>query len=298
MDGHGQEEGAMTEQPHEPVTARHDDEPPPTMHRHRRAAARRGPHGRARRPWTRRWGPGTTSTERSRRRPVARLRRRARRRPRRPGVAAAAWSSSPTAAAAAGTARATSSRGRAARRPGYGTLLLDLLTEDEERIDARTRALRFDIALLAGRLIAAADWLRAAEPTPGCRSACFGASTGAAAALITAADRPDGVGAVISRGGRPDLAGARWRRVRAPTLLIVGGADRQVLELNRQAAARLAAEHEIAVIPGATHLFPEEGALEQVVDRSVAWLDRSQELGRRRPLPRDPPTASAPRQGC
>ena len=158
---------------------------------------------------------------------------------------------------------------------GYGTLLLDLLTEAEERVDARTRALRFDIGLLAGRLTDAADWLDGAEATAGIPLALFGASTGAAAALITAADRPELVGAVVSRGGRPDLAGAALGRVRAPTLLIVGGADREVLELNRQAAARLAAEHEISVIPGATHLFPEPGALEQVIERSVAWLVRS-----------------------
>jgi dienelactone hydrolase len=158
---------------------------------------------------------------------------------------------------------------------GYGTLLLDLLTEAEERVDARTRALRFDIGLLARRLTDAADWLDGAEATAGIPLALFGASTGAAAALITAADRPELVGAVISRGGRPDLAGAALGRVRAPTLLIVGGADREVLELNRQAAARLAAEHEISVIPGATHLFPEPGALEEVIERSVAWLVRS-----------------------
>jgi putative phosphoribosyl transferase len=91
---------------------------------------------------------------------------------------------------------------------------------------------------------------------------------------MTAADRPELIGAVISRGGRPDLAGDALDRVRAPTLLIVGGADRQVLELNREAAARLATEHEIAVIPGATHLFPEEGALELVIDRSIDWLAR------------------------
>jgi putative phosphoribosyl transferase len=104
--------------------------------------------------------------------------------------------------------------------------------------------------------------------------AVFGASTGAAAALSTAAERPDLVGAVISRGGRPDLAEEALTRVRAPTLLVVGGADRQVLALNRQAAARLTAPNEVVVIPGATHLFPEEGALEQVVDLSIRWLDR------------------------
>ena len=128
---------------------------------------------------------------------------------------------------------------------GYGTLLLDLLTEDEERVDARTGALRFDIGMLAGRLTGAADWLSRQDGSAPCRSAVFGASTGAAAALITAADRPDRIGAVISRGGRPDLAGDALARVRAPTLLIVGGADRQVLELNRArgSAARGGARH-------------------------------------------------------
>jgi dienelactone hydrolase len=157
---------------------------------------------------------------------------------------------------------------------GYGTLLIDLLTEAEERTDAVTRALRFDVRLLATRLTDAADWLTGHDGTAGLPLATFGASTGATAALITAAERPDGVGAVVSRGGRPDLAGDDLARVRAPTLLIVGGADPQVLELNRQAAARLVAPHDIVVIPDATHLFPEPGALEQVVDRSIDWLDR------------------------
>jgi dienelactone hydrolase len=157
---------------------------------------------------------------------------------------------------------------------GHGTLLLDLLTEAEERIDAGTRELRFDIGLLAGRLTDAADWLAGTEGTAGIPLALFGASTGAAAALVTAANRPNLVRAVISRGGRPDLAGTALERVRAPTLLIVGGADHLVLELNREAAARLPAQHELTVIPGATHLFPEPGALEQVIDRSVAWLGR------------------------
>jgi dienelactone hydrolase len=154
---------------------------------------------------------------------------------------------------------------------GFGALLMDLLTEDEDRLDAATGQLRFDIPLLAGRLTDAADWLAAAGHLP---LATFGASSGAAAAIVTAADRPDRVRAVVSRGGRPDLAGEALGRVRAPTLLIVGGADTRVLELNRQAAERLAAEHEVAVVDGATHLFPEPGALEQVVDRSVAWLSR------------------------
>jgi pimeloyl-ACP methyl ester carboxylesterase len=154
---------------------------------------------------------------------------------------------------------------------GFGTLLMDLLTEDEDRLDAATGELRFDIPLLAGRLTDAADWLAAAGHLP---LATFGASSGAAAALVTAADRPDRVRAVVSRGGRPDLAGEALGRVQAPTLLIVGGADVRVLELNREAAGRLTAEHEVAVVDGATHLFPEPGALEEVVDRSVAWLSR------------------------
>jgi dienelactone hydrolase len=157
---------------------------------------------------------------------------------------------------------------------GFGTLLMDLLTAAEADVDAATRELRFDIPLLAGRLTAAADWLDTVPEAAGLPLADFGASTGAAAALITAADLPDRVRAVVSRGGRPDLAGDALGRVRAPTLLVVGGADPQVLRLNREAAARLAAEHEVAVVPGATHLFPEPGALEQVIDRSVRWLDR------------------------
>ncbi len=160
------------------------------------------------------------------------------------------------------------------QRAGLGTLLMDLLTEAEEQADARTRELRFDIPLLAGRLAAAADWLAGPDGAGGLPLATFGASTGAAAALITAADRPARVRAVVCRGGRPDLAGEALGRVRAPTLLVVGGADAQVLDLNRDAAARLAAEHDLVVIPGATHLFPEPGALEQVVERSVDWLTR------------------------
>ena len=157
---------------------------------------------------------------------------------------------------------------------GYGTLLLDLLTETEERIDAATRALRFDVALLAGRLTDAADWLRATEEAGGLPLAVFGASTGAAAALIMAADRPGETAAVISRGGRPDLAGDALDRVRAPTLLVVGGADHAVLELNRATVTRLAGPSAVVVVPGATHLFPEEGALEEVVVASVDWLAR------------------------
>jgi dienelactone hydrolase len=160
------------------------------------------------------------------------------------------------------------------QQAGLGTLLMDLLTEEEERIDAAGRELRFDIPLLAGRLTDAADWLAGGGPTAGLPLATFGASTGAAAALITAAERPDLVRAVLSRGGRPDLAGEALGRVRAPTLFIVGGADHEVLELNREAAGQLAVEHDIAVVPGATHLFPEPGALDQVVERCLDWLAR------------------------
>ncbi|MGY1726494.1 dienelactone hydrolase family protein [Geodermatophilus sp. SYSU D01062] len=162
----------------------------------------------------------------------------------------------------------------ALQRAGWATLLLDLLTPAEEEVDDRTRELRFDVGLLAGRLTAALDRLGRAAVTAGLQPALFGASTGAAAALLTAADRPGRVGAVVSRGGRPDLAGEALTRVRAPTLLVVGGADRQVLALNRDAAAQLGGPSELAVVPGATHLFPEPGALEQVVDRTLRWLDR------------------------
>jgi putative phosphoribosyl transferase len=137
------------------------------------------------------------------------------------------------------------------QRAGFGTLLLDLLTADEEQLDLRNRELRFDIELLAQRLVGAVDWLTAhfggGEPRVG----LFGASTGAAAALVAAAERPNRVAAVVSRGGRPDLAGPAVERVTAPTLLIVGGADTRVLALNRQAAGRLTAPHRLEVVPGA-----------------------------------------------
>src|SRR6266540_2896975 len=136
-----------------------------------------------------------------------------------------------------------------------GTLLVDLLTQDEERIDRVTGEHRFDIDLLARRVIAAVHWL-ARGPAAHLAIGLFGASTGAAAALVAAAARPDEVAAVVSRGGRPDLAGPALPRVQAPTLLVVGGADLEVLELNRRALAVLgAAEKQLVVVPGATHLF-------------------------------------------
>jgi putative phosphoribosyl transferase len=150
------------------------------------------------------------------------------------------------------------------REAGYGTLLLDLLTAEEEAVDQRTRHLRFDIGLLAERMIGIVDWLERDSRTQRLPIAMFGASTGAAAALVAAAERPTQVAAVVSRGGRPDLAGASLGNVHAPTLLIVGGADTQVLALNREAMVQIPGPVQLAVVPGATHLFEEPGALEQV----------------------------------
>jgi putative phosphoribosyl transferase len=155
---------------------------------------------------------------------------------------------------------------------GLATVLFDLLTPEEESVDRITAHLRFDIALLGKRLVAAADWLAESETTASLPLGCFGASTGAAAALLAAAARPDRVEAVVSRGGRPDLAGDALARVRAPTLLIVGELDEQVLALNRDAMAHLHAETRLEVVPGATHLFPEPGALEQVALLARDWL--------------------------
>ena len=157
---------------------------------------------------------------------------------------------------------------------GLGTLLMDLLTADEEARDARTAHLRFDIALLADRLVAAVDWAASEPPTAELAIGCFGASTGAAAALVAAARRPAEVRAVVSRGGRPDLAGPDLALVQAPTLLIVGGDDQPVLELNRQAARALRAPAELTVVPGATHLFSEPGALEEVARLARDWFAR------------------------
>jgi putative phosphoribosyl transferase len=156
---------------------------------------------------------------------------------------------------------------------GFGTLLLDLFTAEEDLIDARTAELRFDIDLLTNRLIGAIDWL-AAGPGRELPLGLFGASTGAAGALAAAVDRPGPVRAVVSRGGRPDLAAGALDRVAVPVLLIVGGRDTTVLELNRRAAARLTAPHEVSVVPGATHLFEEPGALDRVAELAAAWFER------------------------
>jgi pimeloyl-ACP methyl ester carboxylesterase len=157
---------------------------------------------------------------------------------------------------------------------GLGTLLVDLLTPEEGRVDDATRELRFDVELLASRLVAATRALGQDGETGGLPIGYFGASTGAAAALVAAAEHPDGVAAVVSRGGRPDLARAWLERVTAPTLLIVGGCDAAVLELNVIAYERLRPERAFEVIEGATHLFEEPGALEEVARLAGAWFER------------------------
>jgi len=177
---------------------------------------------------------------------------------------------------------------RVLREAGLATLLMDLLTTEEEVVDLSTGHLRFDIGLLAGRLIGATDWLSREPETAGLAIGSFGASTGAAAALVTAAERPDVVGAVVSRGGRPDLAGDALPRVRAPTLLIVGGRDQPVIALNRMALEQLGAkEKQLVIVPGATHLFEERGALEEVARLAADWLTRHL----------NPPVVSAPGRG-
>jgi dienelactone hydrolase len=157
---------------------------------------------------------------------------------------------------------------------GFATLLLDLLTRDEEAIDLQTREYRFDIDRLGYRVVAAIDWAASESAVSGLPVGCFGASTGAAAALIAAAERPDIVRAVISRGGRPDLAGNALPRVVAPTLLIVGGADEPVIELNRQAMHLMRAPVALEIVPGATHLFEEPGTLEEVARLALDWCRR------------------------
>lgn len=157
---------------------------------------------------------------------------------------------------------------------GLATLLVDLFTPDEERLDLRTAELRFDIGLLARRLVGVTDWLTAQPATRALRIGYFGSSTGAAAALVAAAARANTIAAVVSRGGRPDLAGGVLARVAAPTLLIVGGEDLAVLALNRAAMARMQADRRLEVVPGASHLFEEPGALERVAELARDWFVR------------------------
>jgi putative phosphoribosyl transferase len=157
---------------------------------------------------------------------------------------------------------------------GFGTLLFDLLTPEEEIEDERTAALRFDVPMLAKRLVEVTDWAGQHKGTQGLRVGYFGASTGAAAALVAASERQDAISAVVSRGGRPDLAAPALARVRAATLLIVGGADEQVIRLNEIAYADLRGVREIQIVPGATHLFEERGALDEVARLALGWFQR------------------------
>jgi dienelactone hydrolase len=159
------------------------------------------------------------------------------------------------------------------REAGLATLLIDLLTRREEAEDAYTGHLRFNIGLLAQRLVAATDWLLQDPDTASLAIGYFGASTGAAAALVAAAERAQAIHAVVSRGGRPDLADSALPRVQAPTLLIVGGRDTPVIAMNREALAKLgAAEKQLVIVPGATHLFEEPGALEEVARLAADWF--------------------------
>ena len=158
---------------------------------------------------------------------------------------------------------------------GFATVLMDLLTGPEEDIDVRTREFRFDIGLLADRVAATTDWLRDAVGLRGLPIGLFGASTGAAAALVAAAERPDTVASVVSRGGRPDLAGDALTEVQAPTLLIVGGADVPVIGMNEDAMERMPGEVSLQIVPDATHLFEEPGALEQVADLATRHFHRT-----------------------
>lgn len=159
-------------------------------------------------------------------------------------------------------------------KSGLATLLIDLLTAEEEVVDMQTAHLRFDIDLLAERLVGATDWLIQNPSTQNLRIGYFGASTGAAAALVAAAKRPAVVGAVVSRGGRPDLAGLALSRVQVPTLLIVGGNDFPVIDMNQEALGQLRSEKKLVIVSGATHLFEESGTLEEVARLAADWFVR------------------------
>jgi len=161
---------------------------------------------------------------------------------------------------------------RVFRDSGLGTLLLDLLSRSEEDVDEITRHHRFDIAMLADRLLVAIDWLKHEHETADLATGLFGASTGAAAALVAAAQRPERISAVVSRGGRPDLAGDSLPLVEAPTLLIVGGRDDVVISLNERARRAMRSEVRLEIVPGATHLFEEPGTLERVAELAREWF--------------------------
>ncbi|MBO0797877.1 MAG: dienelactone hydrolase family protein [Blastocatellia bacterium] len=160
------------------------------------------------------------------------------------------------------------------RSKGVGTLLFDLLTKEEEAIDERTRQLRFDIGLLATRLVEVTDWVKQQDDTAHLRAGYFGASTGGGAALVAAAEIGEEIGAVVSRGGRPDLARAALSRVVSPALLIVGGLDGMVIELNQEAYAKLRCKKSLQIVPGATHLFEEPGKLEEVAQLAADWFQQ------------------------
>jgi pimeloyl-ACP methyl ester carboxylesterase len=151
---------------------------------------------------------------------------------------------------------------------------MDLLTDEEESVDIRTRHLRFDIGMLAERLVHAAEWARSTAATRDLTIGYFGASTGGGAALVAAAEHPEGIGAIVSRGGRPDLAGPALPRVTAPTLLIVGGDDFPVIEMNEEAMRAMSCEKRMEIVPGATHLFEEPGTLERVADLARSWFQQ------------------------
>ncbi|HEU0178253.1 MAG TPA: alpha/beta family hydrolase [Blastocatellia bacterium] len=160
------------------------------------------------------------------------------------------------------------------REAGVGTLLFDLLTREEERIDLQTRYLRFDIDLLARRLVGATEWAKKQKETAPLRIGYFGASAGGGAALVVAAEMGDEIGAVVSRGGRPDMAGEALSRVVSPTLLIVGELDDVVIRLNEEALRALRCVKELTIVPGATHLFEEPGKLEEVARLAADWFQR------------------------
>ncbi len=160
------------------------------------------------------------------------------------------------------------------QQAGLATLLIDLLTTGEEKIDRYTQQFRFNIGLLSERLVDSSKWLQQNPSTKNLKIGYFGASTGSAAALLAAADFPEGVSAIVSRGGRPDLVGSALTRVQAPTLLIVGEKDFPTKELNRQAFYHLSADKEMAIVPAATHLFEEPGALDEVAKLTIQWFNR------------------------
>ena len=163
---------------------------------------------------------------------------------------------------------------RTIREAGVGTLLFDLLTQEEEAVDISTRHLRFDIGLLAGRLVDATNWIKREPDSRHLRVGYFGSSTGGGAALVAAASVGEEIGAVVSRGGRPDLAGDALPKVKSPTLLIVGGLDYQVIRINEDAYSQLRCKTELKIVPGATHLFEEPGTLEEVAKLAAAWFQR------------------------